>query len=178
MGYSALESIVNWSKDPSSLSFLCISFGMIVAPISLSALGKIMRRSHAMSIFSFFTFYFLGPVAHFFSFSLLEPIEFPALILLGTLIYFPQHIILPIQGLSRISGISRRIFWFKRRLWLVFIFDLTSALRVMGASRLARWLKTHLMPHGGYQRWKVTWGSYLIFLLGAFWSAIALGAFE
>ena len=170
MGYSPSRFIMNWPQDPSFLPFLCITVGMIVAPLALSALGKIMRRPHAMSIFSFSVFYFFGPIAHFFSFSLVGPIEFPALILLGTLFFFPQHIILPIQGLSRISGISRRIFWFKRRLWLVFIFDLTSALRAMGASRLARWLKTHLMPHGGYQQWKVTWFSYLVFFVGSFWT--------
>lgn len=177
MGYSALESIVNWPKDPFFLPFLCTSLGMIVTPISLSALGKIMRRRHTMSIFSFFVFYFLGPITHFLSLLSFGTTEFSALFL-GTLIFFPQFIILPIQGLSRISGISRRVFWFKRRLWLVFIFDLTSALREMGASRLGGSLKTHLMPHGGYQRWKVTWGSYLIFFLGTFWSAIALGAFD
>ncbi|MCA3775653.1 MAG: hypothetical protein IN818_11815 [Cutibacterium sp.] len=136
-----------------------------------------MRRRHTMSIFSFFVFYFLGPITHFLSLLSFGTTEFSALFL-GTLIFFPQFIILPIQGLSRISGISRRVFWFKRRLWLVFIFDLTSALREMGASRLGGSLKTHLMPHGGYQRWKVTWGSYLIFFLGAFWSAIGLGAFD
>ena len=170
MGYSPSRSIVNWPKDPFFLPFLCTSLGMIVTPIILSALGKIMRRRHTMSIFSFFVFYFLGPITHFLSLLLFVPSEFPALVFLATLFFSPQHIIIPIQGLSRISGISRRIFWFKRRLWLVFIFDLTSALRAMGASRLAKWLKTHLMPHGGYQQWKVTWFSYLVFLVGSFWT--------
>jgi len=96
-----------------------------------------MRCRHAMSIFSFFVFFFLDPSRIFYHYYFLVLLS---LMCFSLEHYFSPHIIPPIHGLSRISGVSRSIFWFKRRLWLAIIFDLTSGLRAMGAPRLARWL--------------------------------------
>ena len=181
MNYSVSESIMNWPTRPETLLFLCSSFGIMVAMVSLSVLGKVARRPHLMSIVAFFFFYFIGPLLHIalqtqaelsdfsrygvVSFS--ETIGYFFLYLMASILFMPQNSIILLQGLLRISGISRFNFWLTRRLRVGVLVDLMRLLRSLGATRLAAWSKKRLRPRAGYQRWKVTSGSYVIFLLGA-----------
>jgi hypothetical protein len=153
----------------------------MVAMVSLRALGKVTRRTHLMSIVAFFVFYFIGPLLHIalqtqaelshssrygvVNFS--ETIGYFFLLLMASILFMPQNSIILLQGVLRISGISRFIFCLMRRLRVGAIVDLMRVLRSLGATRLAAWSKKRLRPRGGYQRWGVTWGSYVIFFLGA-----------
>ena len=153
----------------------------MVAMVSLSALGKVTRRTHLMSIVAFFVFYFIGPLlhialqtqaelSHFSRYGVVkfsETIGYFFLSLMASILFMPQNNIILLQGVLRISGISRFIFYLMRRLRVGAIVDLMRVLRSLGATRLAAWSKKRLRPRGGYQRWGVTWGSYVIFFLGA-----------
>jgi hypothetical protein len=181
LNQSVSETIVNWPTRPETLLFLCSSFGIMVAMVSLSALGKVTRRTHLMSIVAFFVFYFIGPLlhialqtqaelSHFSRYGVVrfsETIGYFFLSLMASILFMPQNSIILLQGLLRISGISRFNFWLTRRLRVGVLVDLMRLLRSLGATRLAAWSKKRLRPRGGYQRWGVTWGSYVIFFLGA-----------
>jgi hypothetical protein len=181
VNYSVSETILNWPTRPETLLFLCSSFGIMVAMVSLSALGKVTRRPHLMSIVAFFVFYFIGPLLHialqtqaelsdFSRYKVVDAYEvigYFFLFLMSSTLFAPQNNIVLLQGILRVSGISRFNFYLMRRLRVGAIIDLMRVLRSLGATRLAAWSKKRLRPRAGYQRWKVTSGSYVIFLLGA-----------
>lgn len=181
MNSGVSETIMNWPTRPETFLFLCGSFGIMLAIVSLSALGKVTRRTHLMSIVAFFVFYFIGPLLHialqtqaelshssrYGAVNVSEAIGYFFLFLMASILFMPQNSIIFLQGLLRISGISRFNFWLTRRLRVGALVDLMRLSRSLGATRLAAWSKRRLRPRGEYKRWGVTWGSYVIFFLGA-----------
>ncbi|MCA3281206.1 MAG: hypothetical protein ING10_18235 [Roseomonas sp.] len=173
--------------QPETIQFLFLSSGIILIVGGVVALKNFGRAPVLLSKIAFTFFYFLGPSAYFFFWfwkawlwknlpwdeSVSGVSNFPnmgeALFLSFKAIVFfvPQSFIIVAKGLSRLLGISRFTFWLKRRFRLRLTLTFLHALRVLGALRLADWLKRRLMPQGGYEPWKVTWGSYVIFILGA-----------
>ncbi|MCE2759583.1 MAG: hypothetical protein ACK53U_11790 [Alphaproteobacteria bacterium] len=192
MNPSLTENTQHPQTDPALFVFLWVTLGIIFVTLSAGVFGKITRRPDRMSIVAFFVFYFLGPLLYFLAIWMINPltsivsgmpIERAFFISLNTVaavwfIYFPQCFILVSQGMFRLLGISRYTFWLKRRLWLGFILDLARALRAIGLPVVAAWVKARSIPRGGYQVWKVTWGSYFIFFLGAFWTLLLIGGHQ
>jgi hypothetical protein len=183
------ENTQHPQTDPALFVFLWVTLGITFVTLSAGVFGKITRRPDLMSIVAFFVFYFLGPLLYFLAIWMINPlttivsgipIERVVFLPLSAvapfwLIYFPQCLILVLHGVFRLLGISRYTFWLKRRLWLGFIMDLARALRAIGLPVVAAWVKARSIPRGGYQVWKVTWGSYFIFFLGAFWTLLLIG---
>jgi hypothetical protein len=173
--------------QPETIQFLFLSSGIILIVGGVVALKNFGRAPILLSKIAFTFFYFLGPLAYFFFWfwklwlwknlpwneSVSGASDYPNmseglfLSFLATVFTIPQSFIIATKGLSRLLGISRFTFWLKRRFRLRLTLTFLHALRVLGALRLADWLKRRLMPQGGYEPWKVTWGSYVIFILGA-----------
>ncbi len=173
--------------QPETIQFLFLSSGIIFIVGGVVALKNFGPAPILLSKIAFTFFYFLGPSAlflfWFWKFWLWKNLpwyettpaafDFPNLgealhlSFAATIFTMPQSFVIATKGLSRLLGISRFTFWLKRRFRLRFTLAFLHALRLLGALRLADWLKRRLMPQRGYEPWKVTWGSYVIFILGA-----------